>query len=280
MHVITLPDVLQYHNLYTLTGYDQGTTLFVQNASSFRVAVTHSATQPSPTYADITFIEPDETYVLHANELPLWMIGSGIGPIVIQAAAERVALPLSATDIPHDLYTAQKELYRRIKVDPGQTSFHDGREFRTFYEFSIGAGASVYIQANVTVDTILYDVSCVVDAGSIRLTTYAGATGTGDYNVPLTILPKNTMSIRSQPIYLTQNTLFTGGTGITGGVPIDVIRVVAANATAQQTSVGSKAFDQRGVGVGTYYWRLENFSSGTATGTFSGFWAEILNLGI
>ena len=48
------------------------------------------------------------------------------------------------------------------------------------------------------------------------------------------------------------------------------MRVVAANATAQQSSVGTKQFDQRGVGVATYYWRIENFGSGTATGTFSG----------
>lgn len=57
------------------------------------------------------------------------------------------------------------------------------------------------------------------------------------------------------------------------------MRVVAANATAQQSSVGTKQFDQRGVGVATYYWRIENFGSGTATGTFSGWWAELINLG-
>lgn len=279
MHVITLPDTTQYHNLFTLTDLPQGTTLFLQNASSSRISVTHSLTQPPANYNDVAFLEPDETYVLHANGLPLWVLG-GLGPIVVQAATSRVALPVHSIDLPHDFYTSTKELYRRVKVDPGQTSFHDGREFRTFYEFSIAAGASVYIQANVNVDTILYDVSCIVDAGSIRVRTYAGSTGTGTYSTPLPILPKNTMSIRSTPIYPAQNTLFTGGTGVTGGTVIDTVRVVAANATAQQTSVGSKAFDQRGVGAATYYWRLENFSSGTATGVFSGWWAEILNLGV
>lgn len=279
MHVIYLPDTIQYHNFYTLTGLPQGSTLFVHNASSSRLSVTHSLTQPSPSFLDVSFIEPDETYVLHANGLPLWVLG-GSGPIVVQAATERVALPLQSTDLPHDFYTSPKELYRRIKVDPGQTSFHDGREFRTFYEFSIAAGASVYVQANVAVDTILYDVSCVVDAGGIRLRTYAGSTGVGTFATPLPILPKNTMSIRSTPTYSSQNTLLTGGTGVTGGAVIDVVRVVASGATAQQSSVGSKAFDQRGVGVATYYWRLENFSNNTATGVFSGWWAEILNLGI
>ena len=32
-------------------------------------------------------------------------------------------------------------------------------------------------------------------------------------------------------------------------------------------------------GVGTYYWRLENISNNTATGVFSGWWAELVNLG-
>lgn len=183
-------------------------------------------------------------------------------------------------DLPVDLYTSQTELYRRIKVDPGQTSFHEGREARTFYEFSIPAGTSIYLRVNVNVNTVLYDVSTVLDAGSVRLTTYAGATGTGVYGTPLPVITKNTMSIRKTPFYVPANQVLTGvGVGITGGIPIDVVRIVAANATAQQTSVGSKEFDQRGVGVGTYYWRLENFGSGTATGVFSSWWAELLTLG-
>lgn len=279
MHVISLPNTTQYHNLYTLTGLAQETTLFVHNASSSRISITHAASEPSPTNTDVAFVETDETYALHANGLPIWIKG-GIGPIVVQAATSRVVLPVQTLDLPHDFYTAPKELYRRIKVDPGQTSFHDGREFRTFHEFSIASGASLYIRADVAVDTILYDISCVVDAGSVRLTTYAGATGVGVFGTPLPVLPKNTMSIRSTPIYPAANTLAIGGTGVTGGVAIDVIRVVAANATAQQTSVGSKQFDQRGVAAGTYYWRLHNFGSGTATGIFSGWWAEILNLGV
>lgn len=279
MQVINLVSDSLYYNLYTLTGYTQGQTLVVHNNTVDPLFVVRAVSQPSPTESQRDFIEPGAQVIIYANGQPIWIKGT-TGPLVVHAVFERTVLPFNGIDLPHDVYTANKELYRRIKVDPGQTSFHDGREFRTFYEFNIPTGQSVYIQANVAVDSILYDVSCVVDSGAIRLTTQAGATGTGTYNVVQPIFPKNTMSIRSQPIYPAANTLFRGGTGFTGGTTIDTIRIVAANATAQQTSVGSKAFDQRGVGVGTYYWRLENISNSAATGTFSGWWAEILNLGV
>lgn len=276
MIVINLPSNTTYSNLYSLSGFPAGTSLIVTNNTS-TPAFLVQATLPPLASSDQYPLLPGQTILVHATNYPVWVRG-GTGPFIVQKVTETIT-PFSGVDLPHDIYTSPKELYRRIKVDPGQTSFHSGREFRTFYEFSIAAGASVYIRANVNVDTILYDVSCVVDSGSIRLSTYAGSTGTGTYATPLPIISKNTMTLKESPTYVAQNTLFTGGTGVTGGTVIDIIRVVAANATAQQTSVGSKQFDQRGVGAGTYYWRLENFSSGTATGVFSGWWAELLNLG-
>ena len=278
MVVIEVPSNVTYSNIYSLTGFTTGSSLVITNNSSTPLFVVAGASPPLAE-SDQYPIVSGETLVFHGNGDPIWVRG-GKGPIIVQNANARVASPFTGADLPHDFYTNPKELYRRIKVDPGQTSFHDGREARMFREFSIAAGASLYLQANVLVNTILYDVSTVVDAGSIRLSTYAGSTAVGTYDVPITVFPKNTMSLRSTPFYVPQNTILTGGTGVSGGVVIDTVRVVAANATAQQTSVGSKAFDQRGVGIGTYYWRLENFSSGTATGTFSVFWAELLNLGV
>lgn len=276
MIVLNLPSNITYSNLYTLSGFTQGDSLILTNNTATPVFLVQASTPPLAESDQYPLI-PGQSILVHATTNPIWVRG-GTGPFIVQKVTETIT-PFTGVDLPHDIYTAPKELYRRIKVDPGQTSFHSGREFRTFYEFSIAAGASVYIRANVNVDTILYDVSCVVDSGSIRLSTYAGSTGVGTYATPLPIISKNTMTLKESPTYVAQNTLFTGGTGVTGGIVIDIIRVVAANATAQQTSVGSKQFDQRGVGAGTYYWRLENFSSGTATGVFSGWWAELINLG-
>lgn len=276
MQVVSIPTPSTYTNLYTLSGFDAGTSLIVTNNTSTPIFLVQASSPPLASSDQYPLLS-GQTVLVHANANPIWVRG-GTGPVLVQMVTETIT-PFTGVDLPHDIYTSPAELYRRVKVDTGQTSFHAGREFRTFYEFSIAAGASVYVQANVAIDTILYDVSCVVDAGSIRLSTYAGSTGTGTYATPLPILPKNTMTLRETPFYTPQNTLFTGGTGVTGGTVIDSVRVVAANATAQQSSVGSKQFDQRGVGAATYYWSLENFGSGTATGVFSGWWAELVNLG-
>lgn len=276
MQVVTIPSEVTYSNLYTLSGFASGTSLIVTNNTSSPAFIVQASVPPlasSDQYPLLT----GQTVLVHATSDPVWIRG-GTGPVLVQTVTETI-IPFTGVDLPHDIYTSPAELYRRIKVDPGQTSFHAGREFRTFYEFSIAAGASVYVQANVAADTILYDVSCVADAGSMRLSTYAGSTAVGTYNTPLPVLPKNTMTLRQSPTYVAQNTLLLGGTGVSGGIVIDKVRVVAANATAQQSSVGSKQFDQRGVGVATYYWRLENFGSGVATGIFSGWWAELLSLG-
>ena len=87
------------------------------------------------------------------------------------------------------------------------------------------------------------------------------------------------MSIVKQPPYTRVNQLSenVGGT-LSGAVHIDTVEVLVAGATAQQSSVGSKPFDQRGVSVGTYYWVFNNFSNGTATGTFHTWWAEATSL--
>ncbi|MNF03659.1 hypothetical protein D3C80_2030230 [compost metagenome] len=54
----------------------------------------------------------------------------------------------------------------------------------------------------------------------------------------------------------------------------DIHRAVAANATAQQSTVGNIVGDERGVAAGTYYVKYENFGSGTATGTLWFFYEE------
>lgn len=276
MVVINLPSNITYSNLYVLSGFPAGTSLIVTNNCS-TPAFLVQATLPPLALSDQYPLLPGQTILVHATSDPVWVRG-GTGPFIVQKVTETIT-PFTGVDLPHDIYTAPNELYRRIKVDPGQTSFHDGREGRTVYEFSVASGTSLYIQANVNINTILYDVSTVVDAGGIRLTTYAGASPVGTYNTVVPVFPKNTTTLRSLPYYTPVNTVRTGGTGITGGTAIDIVRVVAANASSQQTSVGSKQFDQRGVGVGTYYWRLENISNATSTGVFSSWWAELVNLG-
>lgn len=161
--------------------------------------------------------------------------------------------------------------YARLRVDPDQTSFSQGLQYRAFREINIATGTTAVIRANVGVNTVLYDVSLVLDAGAIRLRTTSGGTEGGSFSTVIPVLRKNTQT--DAPNIASLNSVTTGGTH-TGGADIDIIRLVTAGATAQQTSVGSKAFDQRGVGPGVYYWELQNISNSAATGVFSSFWEE------
>lgn len=172
-----------------------------------------------------------------------------------------------------DLVTDHDGPNPRIRVDVGQTGFFAGREFRTFHEFSIAAGQSMYLKFVAPINFILFEQSLTVDAGSIRFTALVGATEATPFNNALPIIGKNRMTERPQPYYTSVGTAFYGGT-VTGGTIVELFRVVAANATAQQQTVGGAAQSERGLPPGTYYLRFENFAAGTATGVYSLFWEE------
>ena len=180
---------------------------------------------------------------------------------------------------PSDLLTSSRYKYRRIRVDLAQTGFFEGREFLTFKELYIPRNQTVMMRINVPVNTILQSVGITLVAGSVKLRTVSGGTPVGSFASNLPIIPKNTMTgtefpAPPMPLYVAQNTINYGATGLTGGVDIDVIRLVVANASGQASSVGSVQDDSRGVGPGTYYWVLQNFGSGSATGVFSSFFEE------
>lgn len=160
---------------------------------------------------------------------------------------------------------------RRIRVDNGQTGFFAGREFRSFYEFSIATGASVVIKFTSPVDFILFEQSLTVDAGGIKYTAELPGTEGGSFTT-MPVIGKNRMAQRPTPYYAAQATIGVGGT-LTGGTVVDTARVVTAGATAQQVTVGGSS-DERGLPAGSYYVRLANLSNGTSTGVYSLFWEE------
>lgn len=161
---------------------------------------------------------------------------------------------------------------RRIRVDTGQTGFFAGREFRTFYEFSISTGTSVYIKFVSPVDFILFEQVLQVDAGGVRFSAMTGGTEGGTFTA-LPIIGKNRMAERPSPYYEAQVTAGAGGTH-TGGTAVEVFRVVSAGATAQAATVGGQLSTERGLPAGTYYLRLECLGNSTATGVYSIFWEE------
>lgn len=160
---------------------------------------------------------------------------------------------------------------RRIRVDNGQTGFFAGREFRSFYEFSIPTGTSIVIKFSSPVDFILFQQALTVDAGGVKYTAEVTGTEGGTFTA-LPVVGKNRMSVRPLPFYTAQATIGQGGT-FSGDTVLDVARVVTAGATAQQITVGMTS-DERGLPAGDYYIRLAALGNGTATGVYSLFWEE------
>lgn len=155
---------------------------------------------------------------------------------------------------------------QRIRVEQGDHAFFEGRQFRTFREFSIPAGTTLVLKIVVPINAILIQQGYELDSGSLRVTNASGGTEGGVFAETLPIINKNNMSDRPTPLYVPQIVFTAGGTH-TGGTIFDIHRIVAATATAQQSTVGNIVGDERGVAANTYYIRHENFGSSAATGT-------------
>lgn len=178
------------------------------------------------------------------------------------------------SQLPDDMLTDPRHIYRRLRVDVAQTSFFTGRQFRVMKELSLAAGASYTIRFTRAVDVVIQVVDLAVDAGSIRLDVYRDPTPAGTWSETLPIIGLNDMVARPTPYYATSSSVTAGGT-ITGGTLRDTIRVVTSSATAQQSTVGGSGFAERGVGAGTTgYYKFTNFGTGTATGVFHMAWEE------
>lgn len=160
--------------------------------------------------------------------------------------------------------------------EPFGEGFQRGVQFRTYYEFSIASGQSVYIKHTAPVEFYVLNQRLTVDAGSIRLSLYNGASDATAFTNNLTISGMNRSVERgSGPYYVVQSTITTGGT-ISGGTVVDVARVVTATSTAAQVTIGGATNLPRALPAGSYHQRLENFGVGTATGVYYIDWEEIL----
>lgn len=268
---ILLPDTTNWHNLNTLSSVDIGKTIILYNQGTSSAYVAVSASTPTNNLNEVAVKSGELKVIQSHTDKYVWVRGAN-GRLVVQNYTDAV-FPFTAIEHPHYLYTSDNERYRRLRVDFAQTGFFLGTEGRTFKELNISAGATYVIRAVLTKDIILHSLSVVIDAGSLRVTTLVGGTEGGTFSENLPIINKNNMSDRPTPLYTLTTSLTAGGTH-TGGTTLDVLRVVAANATAQQTSVGSQMSSERGIAAGTYYFKLENISSGSVTGVFSGWWEE------
>lgn len=163
--------------------------------------------------------------------------------------------------------------FERLRVDPGQTGFFEGREFRSFVEFSLASAASVTMRFTCPVGFILFGQSILLDEGRIRFEARTGATPVGSFSVAHPIVGKNRLPERRAPYYEAQATLDTGGS-TTGGTLVEVVRVNAGTAGGQANTAGGLVSDERGLPAGTYYLTLTNIGTGSCTGVYSLWWEE------
>lgn len=162
---------------------------------------------------------------------------------------------------------------QRLRVDVGEAGFFEGRQMRTFREFSIASGATLTLKFVVPINIILLAQDVELDDGSLRITNTVDGTPAGTFSETLPVIPKNTMTERPLPLY-TPVVVVTAGGSVSGFTVLDIHRVVAATATAQQSTVGNLVGDDRGIGANTYHVLYQNFGSGTATGCLHFIWEE------
>lgn len=164
--------------------------------------------------------------------------------------------------------------FDRLRVDPDQTSFWEGREFRTYQELNIPALGSLVIRATVPSDTVLNALSLSLDGGWVRMATAVGGTPAGSFATPVPIFAANNMSPSPNRRHDYAGTTFVNlvelvsGGSHTGGLELDVLRCKCAGNTQQSSSVGTDSFDQRGIAAGVYYFRFTNLGNDTVTGTW------------
>lgn len=172
---------------------------------------------------------------------------------------------------PVKLMTDEDGPYARVRVDVGQTGFFAGREFRTFYEFSIPSGQTRVIKVVSPIDTIVQTFGAELDLAELRIELRAGGTEGGTFSTALPLIPTNSMSTASE--YTGQVTMHTGGTH-TGGTVYDLLTMYSgANPNKAVASSATEALPQ-GFPAGTYYISMQNTDGATATGIFRARWEE------
>jgi len=194
-------------------------------------------------------------------------MAQNITPVNADDTAYSSETPLYVT-LPLDLMTGTgTNPTRRLRVDSGQQGFYDGREFRTYYEFT----ADTVFKIVVPLDTILWSLGISLLEGECRLETVVGGTEGGTFSTILPIFGRNNMSDRPTPLYTNQVTIAAGGTH-TGGTLLDVLRNKTSDNANFAGAVGVDAGDERGVAANTYYFRLT--VTGTTRGTLRCHWEE------
>lgn len=174
--------------------------------------------------------------------------------------------------LPLDLITGTGAVPRpRMRVDPGDTAFYEGRQFLAAYEFNLTAGSSMWLRFITPVDCIIKNRALTVVQGNVRAQTQQGGTPAGTWTAG-TVIPANIMASRPTPLYVGQVQTASGGTVSPGVVVSPPLVLETGNNVA--TSVHNVAPEQ-GLPPGTFYTELRNTGSNAGRGVYTVLWEEV-----
>lgn len=157
----------------------------------------------------------------------------------------------------------------RLRVDPAQTSFLEGRQFRTFHELNIPSGQSLFGRFITAGDVVVLHRHITVVQGNLRFALCTGGTPGGTWTAK-TVHGVNGMASRPTPLYSPSTTAAFGGT-LTGQTEIDLS--ILETGTSQAVAVQGTA-EEMGLPAGTYYVEIRNTGANALRGLYTVVWEE------
>jgi len=267
-------DTQDWVDVAEFTGIPLTQDMVLRNYGSQSILVKVSSSKP--TTQDGYPVMSGEVVSVRNLQVKVWAKGTTGVKVWVEDQDSNPISQYNMVGLQTDLITGSGEDVlgtKRIRVDQGQTSFWQGRQFRTFQELNIPAGTSHTIRITVGVNTILKFLSLNVLTGDAKLSIIGSGVSGGTYSTILPVIRKNSMTVT--PNVLSQNMIVSGGT-VTGGTLLDVIRVVAAEGQGnrKEASVGDVQDDERAVGPGIFFYKIEVIGSVPVTGVINLFWEE------
>lgn len=169
-----------------------------------------------------------------------------------------------------NIATSRDKTFARIPVDPAQTSFFEGREFRIVRKIS----TPVIYRFTSAVDFILsYQAFSIAD-GEYEFYAWRedNVTESGAWSNSVPILMKNISQEQLSPPYTSQVAINYGGTiaVIDSDLYADFAWLKTSSATAQKVSVSAQSIQGRYLSSGSYYLQF----IGTGSGAYYLEWEE------
>lgn len=269
MNIIRLPNPLGWINVSDEASIPNTRSVVIRNYETKTVYVTTSPTQPLLGFSGYPLLS-NETISVEPTSKDIWVYGED-GFVWVEDQLMAGISNYVSTDI-SGFSTDHLEQTPRLKTETSTAAFYEGRQYRIFKELNIADGGVYTIKIVITKDLILRGLVLGLDSGHCKLDTISGGADATAFNNAIPIIRKNTMT--TSPNISSSTQLLDGGTQ-TGGTVIDLISVQASNQQNFRSSVGSAPFDERGVGVGTYYWKFRSIAGqGNVSGVFRCFWEE------